>query len=61
MYLCFFFCKKINVEAREFSLTPTFIIEPIYLKFINHKEIKIDEKNMFIAKNLSQIVEEFMQ
>ena len=28
MYLCFFFCKKINVEAREFSLTPTFIIEP---------------------------------
>lgn len=30
MYLCFFFCKKINVEAREFSLTPTFIIEPIF-------------------------------
>jgi len=27
--LCFFFCKKINVEAREFSLTPTFIIEPL--------------------------------
>jgi hypothetical protein len=32
MDLCFFFCKKINVEAREFSLTPTFIIEPKNLK-----------------------------
>ena len=41
MYLCFFFCKKINVEAREFSLTPTFIIEPIIVEKavyeINHK------------------------
>lgn len=31
------------------------------LKFISDKEIEIDGKNMFIVKNLSQVVEEIMQ
>lgn len=31
------------------------------LKFISNKEIEIGGKNMFIVKNLSQVVEEIMQ
>ena len=48
MYLCFFFCKKINVEAREFSLIPTFIIEPNF-------NLKFDiEENVFLFLAMSQ-------